>query len=129
MVEAYGTLAHAVRLMLLVIFAAQVCLTVAGFEASGVLCRTGLKLRMPQQRARVLAFLGWATQTVISRRFFALGSTWLPTAVGTAVALCAVPLYVLLRQQKGAIGLAVSSAIAILVCVCAHRMIATSCHD
>ncbi len=33
-VEAYGTLAHAVRLMLFVTFAAQVCLTLAGFEAA-----------------------------------------------------------------------------------------------
>jgi putative peptidoglycan lipid II flippase len=33
-VDAYGTLAHAVRLMLFVTFAAQVCLTLAGFEAS-----------------------------------------------------------------------------------------------
>ena len=32
--EAYGMLSHAVRLMLLTTFAAQVCLTVAGFEAT-----------------------------------------------------------------------------------------------
>ena len=31
-VEAYGTLAHAVSLMLFVTFATQVCLTLAGFE-------------------------------------------------------------------------------------------------
>ena len=45
------------------------------------------------------------------------GSTWQPTAVGTAVAFCAVPLYVLLRQQNGAISLAIASAIAIVVYV------------
>ena len=33
-VEAYGTLAHAVRLTLFVTFAAQICLTLAGFEAT-----------------------------------------------------------------------------------------------
>jgi putative peptidoglycan lipid II flippase len=69
-----------------------------------------------------LAFLsiglaGWSAQTVISRGFYALGSTWLPTTVGTAVAFRAVPLYVVLRREYGPIGLAVASAIAILVYV------------
>ena len=64
-----------------------------------------------------LGLAGWAAQTVISRGFYALGSTWLPTVVGTAVAFCAVPLYVVLRRDYGAIGLAVASAIAILVYV------------
>ena len=42
-----------------------------------------------------------AAQTVHQPQY-ALGSTWQPTAVGTAVAFCAVPLYILLRQQYGA---------------------------
>jgi putative peptidoglycan lipid II flippase len=70
----------------------------------------------------VLAFLclglgGWAAQTVISRGFYALGSTWLPTLVGTLIAVAAVPVYVLLRQQSGATGLAVASSGAILIYV------------
>ena len=64
-----------------------------------------------------LGLADWAAQTVISRGFYALGNTWQPTAVGTAVAFCAVPLYVLLRQQYGSIGLAIASAIAIIVYV------------
>ena len=124
-VEAYGTLAHAVRLMLFVTFAAQVCLTLAGYEAAYLIWGF-LSHRFSAADASatgaVLAFLclglaGWAAQTVISRGFYALGSTWLPTAVGTAVAFCAVPLYVLLRRQDGAIGLAIASAISILVYV------------
>jgi putative peptidoglycan lipid II flippase len=124
-VEAYGTLAHAVRLMLFVTFAAQVCLTLVGFEASYLIWGF-LSHRFSTTDAEatgvVLAFLslglaGWAAQTVISRGFYALGSTWLPTTVGTAVAFCAVPLYVLLRQKYGAIGLAIASAIAILTYV------------
>jgi putative peptidoglycan lipid II flippase len=111
--------------MLFVIFAAQVCLTVAGFEAAYLIWGF-LSHRFTTADAAatgaVLAFLclglaGWAAQTVISRGFYALGSTWLPTAVGTAVALCAVPLYVLLRRQYGAIGLAIASAISVLVYV------------
>jgi putative peptidoglycan lipid II flippase len=54
---------------------------------------------------------------VISRGFYALGSTWLPTTVGTAIAFAMVPLYVVLRRQWGAIGLAIASAVAILVYV------------
>lgn len=124
-VEAYGTLAHAVRLMLFVTFAAQVCLTLAGYEAAYLIWGF-LSHRFSAADASatgaVLAFLclglaGWAAQTVISRGFYALGSTWLPTAVGTAVAFCAVPLYILLRRQDGAIGLAIASAISILVYV------------
>ena len=77
---------------------------------------------MRRPPARLLAFLclglgGWAAQTVISRGFYALGSTWLPTIVGTMVAFAAVPLYVLLRQHWGAIGLATASSFAILVYV------------
>jgi len=124
-VEAYGTLAHAVRLTLFVTFAAQICLTLAGFEATyliwGFLSHR-FSTADAEATGSVLAFLslglaGWAAQTVISRGFYALGSTWLPTVVGTAVAFCAVPLYVVLRREYGAIGLAVASAIAILVYV------------
>ena len=124
-VQAYGTLAHAVRLMLFVTFAAQVCLTLVGFEAAYLIWGF-LSHRFSTADAEatgvILGFLclglgGWAAQTVISRGFYALGSTWLPTTVGTAVAFCAVPLYVLLRQSYGAIGLAIASAIAILVYV------------
>ncbi len=124
-VEAYGTLAHAVRLMLFVTFAAQICLTLAGFEAAYLIWGF-LSHRFSNADAEatgsVLAFLslglaGWAAQTVISRGFYALGSTWLPTAVGTAVAFCAIPLYILLRHEYGAIGLAIASAIAILAYV------------
>jgi putative peptidoglycan lipid II flippase len=124
-VEAYGTLAHAVRLMLFVTFAAQVCLTVSGFKA--VYLIWGFQSHRfsagdAEATGSILAFLclglaGWAAQTVISRGFYALGNTWQPTAVGTAVAFGAVPLYILLRQQYGAIGLAIASAIAILVYV------------
>jgi putative peptidoglycan lipid II flippase len=111
--------------MLFVTFAAQICLTLAGFESAyliwGFLSHQ-FSTADSEATGSVLAFLslglaGWAAQTVISRGFYALGSTWLPTAVGTAVAFCAVPLYVVLRRDYGAFGLAVASAIAILVYV------------
>jgi putative peptidoglycan lipid II flippase len=125
MAEAYGLLCRAVRLMLVATFAAQVCLTLAGFEASYLiwgLFANHFTVADAQSTAVILAYLclglgGWAAQSVISRGFYALESTWLPTLVGTAVAFMMVPVYVALRQQWGAIGLAMSSAIAILTYV------------
>ena len=123
--EAYGVLTRAVRLMLLATFAAQVCMTLAGFEAAYLIWgvfSSRFGIADAQATATVLAVLcfglcGWAAQTVIGRGFYALGSTWLPTLVGTAVALAVLPLYILMRQHWGSIGLAVASAVAILVYV------------
>jgi len=123
--EAYGLLCSAVRLMLFATFAAQVCMTLAGFEAAYFiwgLFSSRFSLADAQATGTVLAFLclglgGWAAQTVISRGFYALGSTWLPTIIGTLIAFLAVPLYVVLRQQWGAIGLAIASSVAILIYV------------
>ena len=123
--EAYGLVCSAVRLMLFVTFAAQVCMTLAGVEAVYLvwgLFSNRFSVADAQATGTVLAFLclglgGWASQTVISRGFYAFGSTWLPTVVGTLIAFLAVPLYVVLRQQWGAIGLAIASSIAILIYV------------
>ncbi len=124
-VEAYSVLCHAVRLMLVATFAAQICMTLAGFEAAYLvwgLFASQFSVADAQATGTILAFLclglgGWAAQTLISRGFYALGSTWLPTIAGTLVAFLAVPLYVVLRHQWGAIGLAIASSVAILVYV------------
>ncbi|HLN08428.1 MAG TPA: lipid II flippase MurJ, partial [Xanthobacteraceae bacterium] len=123
--EAYGSLCGAVRLMLFATFAAQVCLSLAGFETAYLiwgLFGSRFSIADAQATGTILTFLclglsGWAAQTVISRGFYALGSTWLPTIIGTTVAFLAVPLYVMLRQHWGAIGLAIASSAAILVYV------------
>jgi putative peptidoglycan lipid II flippase len=124
-VEAYRLLCRAVRLMLVLTFAAQVCLTVAGFEVVYLIWGFFADRFTPadaQKTATVLAFLciglgGWAAQTLISRGFYALGSTWLPTIVGTAIAIVMAPFYVALRHQAGAIGLAIASSAAIVTYV------------
>jgi putative peptidoglycan lipid II flippase len=124
-VEAYNVLCRAVRLMLFATFAAQVCMTLAGSEAVFLiwgLFSSRFSVADAQATGTILAFLclglgGWAAQTVISRGFYALGNTWLPTTVGTSVAFLTVPLYVLLRRQWGAIGLAIASSAAILLYV------------
>jgi putative peptidoglycan lipid II flippase len=125
MAEAYRLLCSAVRLMLFTTFAAQVCLTLAGAEAAYLvwgLFSGRFTLADAQATGNILAFLclglgGWAAQTVISRGFYALGSTWLPTIVGTMVAFLTVPLYIVLRWQWGGIGLAIASSVAILIYV------------
>ncbi|MGO9674994.1 MAG: murein biosynthesis integral membrane protein MurJ [Methylocella sp.] len=124
-VEAYGVLCHAVRLMLVAMFAAQVCMTLAGSDAAYLiwgLFASRFSVADAEATGAILAFLclglgGWAAQTLISRGFYALGATWLPTIVGTMVAVLMGPLYVALRHQWGAIGLAIASSIAILVYV------------
>jgi putative peptidoglycan lipid II flippase len=123
--EAYGVLCRAVRLMLFATFAAQVCMTLAGFEAAYLiwgLFSSRFSVADAQTTATILMYLclglgGWAAQTVISRGFYALGSTWLPTTIGTIIAVIMMPLYVVLRQNWGAIGLAIASSVAILVYV------------
>lgn len=123
--EAYGVLRHAVRIVLVATFAAQVCLTLAGFEMVYLIWGafgSRFSIDDAQATATVLVFLclglaGWATQTVISRGFYALGRTWLPTIVGTLVTGAVVPLYIVLREYWGATGLAIASSAAILVYV------------
>jgi putative peptidoglycan lipid II flippase len=124
-VEAFTLLCRATRLMLFATFAAQVCLTLAGFEAAyliwGAFSRR-FSAADAQATASVVVFLslglsGWAAQTVISRGFYALGSTWTPTIVGTIIAVLAVPLYVTLRVHADAVGLALASSIAITIYV------------
>jgi putative peptidoglycan lipid II flippase len=123
--EAYRLLCSAVRLMLFTTFAAQVCLTLVGSEAAYFVWGLFASRFSPadaQATGNILAFLclglgGWAAQTVISRGFYALGSTWVPTIVGTVVAFLTAPIYVVLRWQWGAIGLAIASSVAILVYV------------
>ncbi|MGY3534463.1 murein biosynthesis integral membrane protein MurJ [Bradyrhizobium sp. USDA 4452] len=123
--QGYALLCRAMRLMLALTFAAQVCLTVAGFEAVYLIWgpfANRFSAVDARQTAEVLGFLclglgGWAAQTIISRGFYALGNTWLPTLVGTGVAVAMTPLYVILRQQCGATGLAIASSISITVYV------------
>ncbi|AMN43670.1 virulence factor MVIN family protein [Rhodoplanes sp. Z2-YC6860] len=124
-VDAYALLCRATRLMLLATFAAQVCMTLAGFEITYLiwgLFSSKFSVADATATASVLAFLcfgltGWAAQTVISRGFYALGSTWLPTIVGTIIAFGMVPFYIVLRQHWGSTGLAMASSIAIILYV------------
>lgn len=120
--EAYTTLATAVRRMLVLALAAQVVFTCAGPEIARVIYGGRIT---PGQHAEIglalaifsVSLWAWAAHTVVARGFYAIGNTWFPTVLGTALVPLAFPLYTLLRERYGAIGLASASSIAISVYV------------
>jgi putative peptidoglycan lipid II flippase len=120
--EAYGLLSGAVRRMLVLAFAAQVALTASGPEIARVIYGTRLLEGQPDAIGLSLGVMSlglwaWAAQTVVARGFYALGSTWMPTLLGSGTVLVFYPLYVFLRGRMGVVGLSLSSAAAITVYV------------
>jgi putative peptidoglycan lipid II flippase len=59
------------------------------------------------------AIPGWVTQQIAVRAFFARGEMWRPMALGTAVALLAIPLYIRLGEARGVEGLVLAGVLAI----------------
>jgi putative peptidoglycan lipid II flippase len=57
----------------------------------------------------------WASQAIYSRAFFAAGQTLPPMRAGTIVTAISIPVYWLLHQRFGVLGLAWASNLAILV--------------
>lgn len=116
--EAYRLLVTAVKRMLVLAFGAQVVLTAAGAELSALIYGGRID---PAQHAQIgqalgifcLALWAWSAQTLLSRGFYALGKTWLPSLLGTLAAVVFFPLYVLLGQRLGTAGLALASSLAI----------------
>jgi putative peptidoglycan lipid II flippase len=62
----------------------------------------------------VLSFAvpGWVTQQVAVRAFYAREETWRAMILGTAMALAAIPLYLVLTRRYGILGLATAGVIA-----------------
>lgn len=117
--EMRAQLSRALRNVALLALAAQIVLTCAGPDiAALVYGRTRLA---PDEIASVaqaltlcaLGLAAWAAQPLLARGFYALGNTWTPALLGTAVALAAWPLYGIARERFGIAGLAVTSALAI----------------
>ncbi|MBN1356703.1 murein biosynthesis integral membrane protein MurJ [bacterium] len=116
--EAYRTMSGAIRHMLVLAFGSQVILTCAGPEIARVIYGNRL---LPGQHTAIGIALGilslslwaWAAQTLAARGFYAMGNTWIPPVLGTAVALAAYPLYGFLGNQYGINGLATATSIAI----------------
>jgi putative peptidoglycan lipid II flippase len=117
--EAYRTLIRACRAMLVMAFAAQAGLTVAGAEVAEVIFGTGRF--SPADLTEIGAYTGlfclglwgWAAQTVIARGFYAMAETWAPSLVGSAVMIGFYPVYAALGAAYGGRGLVLASSVAI----------------
>jgi putative peptidoglycan lipid II flippase len=115
---AWTALTGALRAMLVLAFGAQVVLTVCGQDIAALLYGGRMGPEQIHDIGMVLAIFGiglwaWAAQTVVSRGFYALGQTWLPTALGSAVVLFALPVYSSLADSLGLLGLPLATSIAI----------------
>ena len=118
--EMRATLVATSRKVLLLALAAQVAMTVSGTEIATVVY--GRTRMSAEQLSEIGACLGWISiglgawcvQAIVARGFYALGNTWLPAALGTGVAVLAIPIYALAREELGARGLAAASSLAIL---------------
>jgi len=117
--ELRAQLSRALRNVTLLALFAQAVLIAAGVDiAALVYGRTRLDSAQIASVAEALSLcaLGlsaWAAQPLLARGFYALGNTWTPAVLGTAVALAAWPLYGFARERFGIAGLAATSAIAI----------------
>lgn len=113
------TLWSTLRITLLLAWGSQVVLTVSGYDlAASVFGRQRFSPSQLHQIAGCLVLMSlglgaWAAHPVLARGFYAMGITWVPALVGTAVSVSSYPFYVLARRTGGAHGLAVMSALAV----------------
>jgi putative peptidoglycan lipid II flippase len=63
----------------------------------------------------LLGAVGWGTQSIIGRGFYALGDTLTPTIIGSALALAWMPIYWLGQERLAHLGLAVASSAGVLL--------------
>ncbi|MCK6507692.1 virulence factor MviN [Myxococcota bacterium] len=119
---AYRSLSEAVRRMLVLAFGAQVVLTAAGPQLSRLVYGARIDAEQHAAIGAALSVFGlalwaWAAQTLLSRGFYVLGKTWLPSLLGTLVVFLAYPIYHLAGQGLGTLGLAAASTFAVTVYV------------
>ncbi len=115
---ANALLSRAMRHMLLLAFASQVVLTCAGEEISRLVYGGRISSEQHAAIGQSLAVFSlglwaWAAQTLVSRGFYAMGNTWIPSVVGTILVPMAYPAYALLGLRWGTTGLASASSLAI----------------
>jgi putative peptidoglycan lipid II flippase len=113
-------LVRSLRNLIVIAFLAQAVLSTCGADiVTLVYGRSKLDAAQVHEIAACLTLISiglsaWAAQSLIARGFYALGNTWMPALLGTAVAVVAYPLYVLAREQWSVRGLAVASSCAIV---------------
>ncbi|MED5371261.1 MAG: murein biosynthesis integral membrane protein MurJ [Myxococcota bacterium] len=117
--QAYETLIHSGRQMLVLAFATQAAFTVAASQVAEVIWGTE---RFPQPvldqiglytGLYCLGLGGWAANNLLARGFYAQQKTWVPSFLGSAVVLVCYPLYWFLFRELGGNGIAIASSIAI----------------
>ena len=70
----------------------------------------------------------WIAQQIVVRAFYARADTWRPMLLGTVVALAAIPLYLLLGDTVGVLGLAGAGAVGMSVNALATLLLARWLH-
>ena len=60
-----------------------------------------------------LGLWAWSGQVLVARGFYAMGDTWTPTILGSVMTVAAFPVYKLLAQTYGTVGLALASGAAV----------------
>lgn len=109
----------------------RVALSLGIFAGAGCFAFSGLLVEVLFQHGRfsadsaasagqllgIMAFAvpAWVVQQVAVRAFYAREDTWRPMILGSLVAVAAIPLYLLLREERGVEGLALAGAIALSV--------------
>lgn len=117
--EAFDTLMRACRVLLVLALASQVAFTVAGADVAEVIW--GTRRFSPDDLAQIGLYTGtfclglgaWAAQSLVSRGFYAMQQTWMPSVLGTVVVVLAWPVYGLLAREAGGLGLTLASSLAI----------------
>lgn len=119
--EAFSTLIRACRVLMVLALASQVAFSVAGAEAAEVIW--GTQRFSPTDLSEIGLYTGtfclglgaWAAQSLVSRGFYAMQQTWMPSLLGSVVVIVAYPLYGLLARELGGLGLTLASSLAITV--------------
>jgi putative peptidoglycan lipid II flippase len=75
-----------------------------------------------------LAVPAWIAQQIAVRAFYARGDTWRPMLLGTAVAIAAIPLYLVLAKRFGVLGIAAAGTIGMNVNALATLLLARWLH-
>jgi putative peptidoglycan lipid II flippase len=118
--DARKTMFQAVaRISILAAFS-QVVLTSAGPEISRVVYGGRISPAQHELVGTTLSLMclglwAWSTQTMLSRGFYAVQKTWLPSLVGTLAFVVCLPAYIYLGHRFGPPGLGGAGALAITI--------------
>ena len=119
--KAYDTLMRSCRQMLVLAFASQAAFTVAGADVAEVIWGTARFSQAELNQIGLFTGLfclglgGWSATTMLARGFYAQQKTWVPSLVGSVIAVLMFPVYGLLGRELGGTGLAIASSSAIVV--------------